>query len=159
MTTTSTTPVSKYHLLISDDRLESLLSLSRLGVSVPPINKLGFLFTNHNGNYITILGVETNKNNVFEISHPTWIYCDPPSSSKSLPSSKEVDYNFINDNLYQLDFIKSSWLYQLDFTRARMIWKSLVQYHNFKSDASKLTSLPTIAFLQSSPSKSVSNYI
>lgn len=148
MTTTSTpTLFMKHYLLVSDDRLASNAPSSRLGVLVPT-DKLGFLFTNHNGNYITILGVETNKNNVFEISRPTWIYCDPPSSSKSLPSSKEVDYNFINDNLFQLDF-----------TRARMIWKSLVQYHNFKSDASKLTSLPTIAFLQSSPSKSVSNYI
>jgi hypothetical protein len=149
MTTTSTpTLFIKHYLLVSDDRLASNAPSSRLSVFVSPTDKLGFLFTNHNGNYITILGVETNKNNVFEISRPTWIYCDPPSSSKSLPSSKEVDYNFINDNLFQLDF-----------TRARMIWKSLVQYHNFKSDPSKLTSLPTIAFLQSSPSKSVSNYI
>ena len=149
MTTTSTpTLFIKHYLLVSGDRLADGTPSSRLGVLVAPTDKLGFLFTNHNGNYITILGVETNKNNVFEISHPTWIYCDPPSSSKSLPSSKEVDYNFINDNLFQLDF-----------TRARMIWKSLVQYHNFKSDASKLTSLPTMAFLQSSPSKSVSNYI
>jgi hypothetical protein len=139
MTTTSTTPVSKYHLLISGDRLASNAPSSRLGVCVPPTDKLGFLFTNHDGEYMTILGVETNKNNVFEISHPTWIYCDPPSSSKSLPSSTEEDYNFINDNLYQLHI-----------TRARLIWKSLVQYHNFKSDASKLLSLPTIAFLPSS---------
>jgi hypothetical protein len=149
MTTTSTTPVSKYHFLLSGDRLAPYAQAARLGVCVPPTDKLGFLFTNHDGEYMTILGVETNKNNVFEISHPTWIYCDPPSSSKSLPPYAEVDYNFINDNLYQLDF-----------TRARLIWKSLVQYHNFKSDASKLTSLPTIAFLKKSETlKSVPNYV
>ena len=139
MTTTSTTPVSKYHFLLSGDRLAANAPPSRLSSVFQPTDKFGFLFTNHDGEYMTILGVETNKNNVFEISLPTWIYCDPPSSSKSLPSSTEVDYNFINDNLYQLDF-----------TRARMIWKSLVQYHNFKSDASKLLSLPTISFLPSS---------